>query len=205
MHSTKVPAQTTAPDGFRIVGKRGDIVRVTKQIVQQINIEVGGTNREEHIQHYIGMLSSRDATNRMFATYALGNFQSPKSLAALFAQAKKEKNPQAICQLANSVCELFPYWPGADQGFGAEKWDCLAVLKQWARYYDRHGYLGIFEAEYKKVRGNLEAEVMFISGFATDTPSPDLLSFYQSVLNETSFPKIKNACQEAIDKLSKRK
>jgi len=194
--------QSTLPDGFRIVDERGQ-VRVTKQIVQQLNREVVSSNRTDHIQHYISMLSSGDATNRMFAIYALGNFQSPKSLEGLFAQAKIEKNPQANCLLAQSIYGLFPYWPGADEDL--EKWDCQAVLKLWAQYYEQHGYLGMFEVKYAEVKGNLEAEAMFVIGSATDTPSPDLRPFYQSVSKQTSFPKIKNACQEAIDSLSRRK
>jgi hypothetical protein len=198
------PGQSTVPDGFRIVDERGR-VRITKQIVQQINREVASTNRTDYIQHYVGRLSSGDATNRMFAIYALGNFESPKSLDALFAQSQIEKNPQAICLLADSVCQLFPYWPGAKQGSDSEKWDCQAVLKRWAQYYKQHSYLGMFDVKYAEVKGNLEAEAMFVIGFAADTPSPDLLPFYQSVSKQTSFPKIRNACQEAIDSVSSRK
>ena len=190
--------QGVVPDGFRIVDERGQ-VRITGQIARHLNREVASSNRTDYIHQYIGLLSSGDATNRMFAIYALGNFQSPKSLEALFAQSKIEKQPQAICLLADSVCGLFPYWPDANQGIDSEQWDCRAVLKQWARYYGEHGYLGMFDLEYAKVKGNLEAEAMFIVGFAADTASPDLLPFYQSVSNQTSFPKIRNACQKAID------
>lgn len=196
--------QSKAPDGFRITGDRGG-VRITKEIARQINREVASTNRMNFIQNYVEMLSSEDLTNRMFAIYALGQFESPQSLAALFAHSRIETNQHATCLLADSVCGLFPYWPGANQGFNSEKWDCQAVLKEWSRYYERHGYLGMFEIEYAKVKGNLEAEAMFIVGFATDTPSPDLLPFYQNVSRQTSFPKIRNACLQAIDNLATRK
>jgi hypothetical protein len=168
-----------------------------------MNREAASTNRTDYIQHYVSMLSGEDTTNRMFAIYALGNFQSPKSLEALFAHAKIEKNPQAICMLADSLYSLFAYWPGAEQEFG--KWDCQAVLKRWAPYYEQHGYLGIFEVKYAEVKNNLEAEAMFVIGSATDRPSPDLLPFYRSVLKQTSFGKIRNACQEAINSLSRGK
>jgi hypothetical protein len=202
LHPLLSLGQSTAPDGFRVLDERGQ-VRITKKIVQQINREVVSTNRTDYIRHYVSMLSSGDATNRMFAIYALGNFQSPESLEALFTHAKIEQNSQAICLLAQSVYGLFPYWPGADED--SDKWDCQAVMKQWAHYYEEHGYLGMFEVRYAEVKGNLEAEAMFIVGFATDTPSPDLLPFYQSTAKQTSFPKIRNACKEAIDSLSNRK
>jgi hypothetical protein len=195
--------QSTVPYGFRIVDGPGR-VHVTKQIVQRINRETASTNRTDYLRQYIGMLSSGDATNRMFAIYALGQFQSQNSSDALFAHAKLEKNPKAICLLADSLCRLFPYWPGANEGFDSEKWNCEAVLKQWAHYYEQHGYLGLFDAKYAEVKGNLEAEAMFIVGFATDWPSPDLLPFYKSVMEQTSFSKIRNACHEAIDSLSGR-
>ena len=202
LHPLLTIGQSAVPDGFRIVDERGQ-VRTTKPIVQQINREVASTNRTAYIQHYVRMLSSQEATNRMFAIYALGNFQSPNSLEALFAQAKSETNRQVVCLLAHSVHGLFPYWPGADED--SEDWDCQAALKRWAQYYERHGYIKMFEVKYAEVKGNLEAEAMFVIGFAADTPSPDLLPFYQRVLKQTSFPKIRNACREAIDSLSRRK
>ena len=193
---------SAVPDGFRIDTERGH-VHITKQIAQQINYEVVSTNRIDYIEHYISMLSSDDVTNRMFAIYALGNFQSLKSLDALFIQVKNEKNPQAICALADSVYKLFPYWPSA--GEDSEKWECQRVLKQWAQYYEQHSYLGIFEVKYAAVKGNLEAEAAFVIGFATDRPSPDLIPFYQNTIKQTSFSKIRNACQKAIDSLSIRR
>jgi hypothetical protein len=197
--STLVFGQNAVPEGFRIVGGSG--VRITKPITQELNRELTSSNRMDYIEHYADMLSSTDVTNRMFAIYALGNFQSPRSLEALFAHCKTESNPQAIRLLADSVCSLFPYWPGANQGRDSEKWDCHAVLSRWAKYYQEHGYLGLFDAEYSRVEGDLEAEAMFVVAFAADKPSPDLLSFYKSVLKETSFPKVRDACQKAINVL----
>jgi hypothetical protein len=61
--------------------------RVTGTIVKQVNAEARSANRLDHIHRYTAMLANDDVRTRLFAVWALSDFQSPNSLDALFAQA----------------------------------------------------------------------------------------------------------------------
>jgi hypothetical protein len=106
-----------------------------------------------------------------------------------------------ICSLADSIGGIFPFWVGAETFMITDGSNCAEVLKRWAKHYQKHGYLGIFEAKYEAVKGHLEGEAMFVSAFAGQY-APDLIPLFRKVLQETSFPEVRTTCEEAIRKSS---
>jgi hypothetical protein len=192
--------QNEVPTDFRVIGGRHPF-RVTRETVKRLNSEARSTNRLDHIHRYTAMLANDDVRTRLFAVWALGDFQSPSSLDALFAQATRETNPEVICSLADSIGGIFPFWTGAETFEMTDGTNCAEVLKRWAEHYKKHGYLGIFETKYEMVKGHLEGEGMFVSAFA-EQYAPDLIPLFRKVSQETSFPEVRTTCEKAIRKSS---
>jgi hypothetical protein len=188
-------AQEAIPSGFRIVDE-SQPVRFDAAVARKLREISASTNRQELVSQYSNMLSSLNVTSRMFAVVALGNIQSPLSWDALFSRTETEQDPRVVGEIRDSLAGLLGYgWPGEDD---FAQHELRAELRRWQEHYSKLGYLGVWRQRYEEVKGNLEAETMFVHGALLEWPGSDLLPVVSEVASETTFDFLKEQCNERL-------
>jgi hypothetical protein len=170
------------PRGFRFEKGRG--VKVSADIAKAVNVETRSLRRDEYITSYVLQLSSPEEEQRMWAAWALGNFQSQTVLEALFSRIDVENSDSVMNELYNDLCVNFGlYGWGTCSGFDATASSIRKKqIGEWRIAYEKYGYHELvsrgWRVAQKKGQEGVNMFVAGVTGRYDPKLIPELLAIY---------------------------
>lgn len=173
-----VSSALTQGAGLVLAGER---LRVSKDDVCSRVLESQSLSRDHYVSHYQQVLANSNGADQVYAAWALGQFQSPSAVEAIFSCRSVVTNDIVLREMCQTVYAQFG---GMLPGFDDTNTSPKCVLNSWADLYHTNGYEGLLVSIYNRMSQTEEGKTLFIAGFS-ERYDPRLVSVLLAIYPET--------------------